>query len=204
MLFAKHIKERHPSQEPKLFAVGHSLGGTSLLQAQTIQPNLFEHLVCHEPIILHFYGENNPNEPESHSLSVGAAKRRATFSSRDEVKSAYLGRKSSPFKLWTPKCFDLYLKYGFKDLPSGEVTLKCTPAVESAIFMQGSTGMWELSHTVDGAKVLLVYGARTTHYPPPLQIQLKRRFTSASVRTLRCSSFPPLLESHCYCDVTSI
>ncbi len=115
--------------------LGHSFGGTSVLGAAARHPNLFERLVLVDPVI--------PPPPKSiaadparrerlNRLIEGAQKRRSSWPSRAEARAHFAER--SLFQNWLPAALDLYIEYGFRERPDGQLELKCPGFVEAAIF----------------------------------------------------------------------
>ncbi|MDF3820418.1 alpha/beta hydrolase [Leptospira sp. 96542] len=113
-------------------AIGHSLGGASILLASAKKPKYFRKLLVLDPVVLgwklltlaKFLG--NP-------LARGAAKRRKDFPSIDLVRRAY--RKFPAFANFDPNVFEDYLDSCFvKTEGTKEVSLRCDPRVETRIF----------------------------------------------------------------------
>jgi pimeloyl-ACP methyl ester carboxylesterase len=124
--------------------LGHSFGGTSVLGAAARRPNLFERLVLVDPVV--------PPPPASvvadparqeriTRLIEGARKRRSLWPSRAEARAHFAER--SLFQNWLPAALDLYIEYGFRERPDGQVELKCPGAVEAAIF--GAAGSLDVA-----------------------------------------------------------
>ncbi len=113
----------------RVVAFGHSLGGAMVLFAELFRPGLVEAAYVFEPIVFP-PGFSHPGGVNP--LGVGAAKRRATFSSREEALSRYAARP--PLGLLRADCLWHYVTHGFVDLPEGGVTLRCAPSSEAGVF----------------------------------------------------------------------
>jgi pimeloyl-ACP methyl ester carboxylesterase len=113
-----------------MLAVGHSLGGAALVLAEQARPGTFAGLWLFEPII--------PPPPEGplpagpNPLATAARKRRRRFPDRDAAYANYASKP--PLDTLTPAALRAYVDHGFRDVPGGEVELKCTPEVEAAVF----------------------------------------------------------------------
>ncbi|NLD75527.1 MAG: alpha/beta hydrolase [Acidimicrobiales bacterium] len=112
-----------------IFAVGHSMGGASLLTAELMRPGTLTAAYVFEPII--FPGElltlDVPNP-----LAESAKRRRPSFPSRMEALHRYAGRP--PLGLFRADVLSAYVEHGFRDADDGSVTLKCAPDLEAATF----------------------------------------------------------------------
>ncbi len=111
---------------------GHSMGGTASVLAAVEVPGRVKSLRLFDPVVV----PNRGAQPEgaTHSpLVEGARRRRAVFPSRQAALDAYRGRGA--FRTWPEETLADYVAGGFRDLPSGEVTLACAPAWEASSFM---------------------------------------------------------------------
>ena len=108
---------------------GHSMGATVSILATASEPKFAKRLVLFDPVIL-------PLEFDPHAghfdLSSGAARRRAVYDNRAQVRASYRGRGA--FVGWPDDMLNDYLTAGFHDLPSGEVKLACAPLWEAATY----------------------------------------------------------------------
>ena len=77
-------------------------------------------------------------EEKEHPLAVGARRRRAVWSGREEVQQSYGSRK--PLEALEPAVLKAYVKWGFIDRDDGQVELACNPETEATIF--GSRGRY--------------------------------------------------------------
>ncbi len=119
-----------------LIGFGHSMGGACLLMAALREPGLFDLIVAYEPIVFPPRDEETPPSEEGSTLSVGARKRRATFSSFDEAIANYSSKP--PMNAFDPDVLRLYVGHGFRPSPEG-VRLKCDPEHEARTFDAGGS-----------------------------------------------------------------
>jgi pimeloyl-ACP methyl ester carboxylesterase len=136
---------------------GHSMGGGTGLYVAGGTPGIFSRLAVVEPIVMP--GGFEPDEPRRNAMAEGARRRRASFSSRDEMIEQY--RKRPTFSLWTDEALHLYAEQGTFDGEDGTVLLKCTPAVEGEIFsLSGSLSIWDRLPSIE-VPVLVMAGETT-------------------------------------------
>ena len=135
-----------------LSAVGHSKGGAALLTAELHRPGTFHGLYVFEPIV--FPADLDEVDIERPGVAEGgdspmaaiAARRRATFPSRDEAYANYASKP--PLASLHPDALHEYVDHGFADLDDGTVTLKCRPEVEASIYrMSAHLDAW---HRLEG------------------------------------------------------
>jgi pimeloyl-ACP methyl ester carboxylesterase len=116
---------------------GHSMGATVSLLAAAQAHDRCRRLVLFDPVVL------PPNHAQSHEGSPmvqAAERRRAVFQSREEAAQSY--RNRGAFKTWPEACLLDYVDAGFRDTPSGEVTLACTPSWEASGFLAHGHDTW--------------------------------------------------------------
>ena len=70
----------------------------------------------------------------------GALRRRREFPSHQAAVDAYRGRGA--FRTWTEAMLEDYVAAGFVGLPSGEVTLACTPEWEVSNYVNQQHDSW--------------------------------------------------------------
>lgn len=116
-------------------AVGHSLGGGSLVLAEAARPGMISAAWTFEPIL---FGPRRPDEqPVPSEISERARARRTAFSDRREAYDRY--RSRPPLDTLDERCLRAYVEFGFVDR-GAEVTLACTPDYEAGVFEQHNTG----------------------------------------------------------------
>ena len=114
-------------------AVGHSSGGTTIVEHVAKYPGVIQRGVLIEPILPKpdWYSVEVPNR-NPHSLAEGARKRRAVWPSRQEMLEAYQTR--AMFERWQDDILRTYIDEGTADREDGQVELKCPPDVEAQFF----------------------------------------------------------------------
>ena len=113
---------------PRL-AVGHSLGGASILKAEQARPGTFDRAWVYEPVTIPGF----VLPPDGvRALGDIARMRKEFFESRQAAYDRYASRP--PFSLLDPEVLRIYVDDGFRELPDGTVTMKCPRNVEATIF----------------------------------------------------------------------
>jgi len=143
------------------FAVGHSMGATVL----TIASALFGLQPCGmiliEPIFLpeEFYAMDI--KLKDHPLAAQSIKRKNRWS--DERSALEYLKSKSLFAGWDERMLQFYIQYGMQKQAEGELTLRCDPRSEAALFMGGkSTNPWPLLKELT-CPVLIVEGEKSTN-----------------------------------------
>lgn len=116
-------------------AVGHSKGGAALLLAEAARPGTFASLWCYEPIV--FPPASGPPSGDDNALAAGAARRRATFPSRQAALGNYAAKP--PLEVLHPDALAAYVEHGFVDEVGGGVSLRCRPVDEAQVYRMGGT-----------------------------------------------------------------
>lgn len=115
-------------------AVGHSMGGHSLVTAAALTP-VFDKLLLIDPTIF------NP-ESYAHDEAYRAAfkpgqapseRRRADFSSPEAMMEG-LAQKGS-FPVYSRRSYEDYCRYGLLEQADGSWRLACEPAVEASVYV---------------------------------------------------------------------
>ena len=98
------------AQMPRpIMGVGHSLGATQLLLASLMHPRLFTSLVLIEP-----HMTDNALAGDGPLFVAMSTKKRDVWSSRAEAAE----KSHKVLKAWDPRVFELWKKYGYRDLPT--------------------------------------------------------------------------------------
>lgn len=158
---------------------GHSMGGTCLLLAAARRPELFPRLVLFEPIVPPPHslpsGLDNP-------LAAGALRRRATFPSYQEAIDNFAAKP--PLNQFRADALHAYVHHGFRPVPGGGVTLKCTPQLEAETFGAGAeSGAFELLGEIR-SEVLVLAGRRDGSPPPELADAVAEGLDHAELRRI--------------------
>ena len=121
-------------------AVGHSMGGCSIVMAELTRPGTVERAWMFEPILIP--AEGGPfHAPEENPLAASARRRREVFDSRDAAFERYGSRP--PFGRCDPEWLRAYVDHGFADQPDGTVILKCRGEIEASVFEASRTDAFE-------------------------------------------------------------
>ncbi|CCX13110.1 Alpha/beta hydrolase family-domain-containing protein [Pyronema domesticum] len=95
---------------PPLIGMGHSYGGHAIVKASLMHPSLFTAAVLVDPVI------------EEHKVFQGSdpakasSRRRDTWASREEAEGYF--RSRAFYKQWDPRCLELHMKHGLRELPT--------------------------------------------------------------------------------------
>jgi len=119
-------------------AVGHSFGGTCLLNAAAREPARFARLALLDPVIVPPPADFPNADPMARGPNVAAdvaRKRTHVFASRAQLRERW--REKGTFADWDPRALELYLTHGFRDRADGQIELKCPGAVEAAVYESG-------------------------------------------------------------------
>ena len=125
---------------PTVHAVGHSMGGCSIILAELLRPGTIIDGWLFEPIVI-------PSDPELYPLEGGnaladsARRRREIFESRDAVFDRYSTRP--PFQDVDPDALRAYIDGGFRDQDDGTVILKCRGEIEAQVFEHSRTDTYD-------------------------------------------------------------
>ena len=157
---------RLKTQAQPLYAFGHSLGGAACLLAEAKRPGTFDALYLFEPVAAPSVaaGQAHPWEAPLKVLAGSALKRRAVYPSRAAARAAFASKP--PLSYLHPRCLDLYVLHGFQDLDNGQVTLRCRPETESAIFWLGIQAGIQPQLGAVACPVVVAVGERDLHDGP--------------------------------------
>lgn len=151
-LFCEKLQLERP------FLVGHSMGATVAVIANTLCGLPVAGMVLIEPIILppEFYRIRL--SVEQHPLASRAVRRTNFWRNRDEAM-AYL-RSRPLFQGWDEEMLELYLRYGIS-AEEGGLRLTCSPEREAALFMGGmQCDPWPLLPRI-ASPVLILEGEKS-------------------------------------------
>lgn len=128
---------------PKLFGIGHSMGGTAMLLAEIACPGTFQAMWHYEPIVFATDIRFGIAKIDGDFPIVRAAARRQDrWDSRDQALASY-GSKP-PLSELQADALSAYVEGAFRDLADGGVGLRCRPEIEAQIFRMGLThDAWE-------------------------------------------------------------
>lgn len=124
-----------------IFGLGHSMGGNNLVNVALFNPRLFTSLILVDPVIQQKSAEVSEQATKP-NIAVLSTFRRDIWPSREEATKLFL--KSPFYKAWDPRVFDLWVKYGLRDVPTvtypdekpPAVTLTTTVANEVRTFLR--------------------------------------------------------------------
>lgn len=112
-----------------LLALGHSMGGASILRVALHGEAAIESAYLFEPIV---FPRALMKGPQQSMMSAVARMRRSTFESRTAVLERYGSRP--PLNMLDAASLEAYIEYGFVETNEGEVTLACLPEHEARTF----------------------------------------------------------------------
>ena len=137
---------RGDGDDAPVLAVGHSMGGASIVLAELARPGTIARAWALEPILFPTPTDVAPDatlEGPVHEspLVAGARRRRPEFESREAAFDRYASRP--PFSQIDREVLRLYVDEGFRDLPDGSVRLRCAPEDEAQVFEHSLCGAFE-------------------------------------------------------------
>lgn len=94
-----------------LIGIGHSMGGCQLVHLSLMHPRLFESLILIDPVIQRYTFGKGKQTP-----AHASAYRKDRWPSR--AAAAEYCSRSSFYKSWDPRVLKLWIKNGFRDLPT--------------------------------------------------------------------------------------
>ncbi|HEY0435240.1 MAG TPA: alpha/beta hydrolase [Phenylobacterium sp.] len=118
--------------EAPVVLAGHSMGGATSLLAAAAEPARVRALALFDPVVMPLEAQADAQAMAQSPLALGAAKRRASFASKQAVFEAYRGRGG--FRTWSDAQLADYVAAGFRETADGEVTLTCAPEWEASNF----------------------------------------------------------------------
>jgi pimeloyl-ACP methyl ester carboxylesterase len=159
---------------------GHSCGGAALLLAEEARPGTFAALYCFEPIV--FALDDPPPPDPGNPLSVGALRRRRTFSSRRDAIENFAGK--APFSQLRADVLAAYVDNGFSATPDGGLELRCRREDEAEVYAHSLSHNAFADFDAVRCPVTLACGATTDAMGPQLLGRLAARLPHASVEVL--------------------
>jgi pimeloyl-ACP methyl ester carboxylesterase len=136
-------------------AVGHSMGGASIVLAAGARPGVISRAWAFEPILIPRQALSDiPGEKPG--LAEGARRRRADFDSRAEAIERWSSKP--PYSSIDPRCLEAYARHGLRDRPDGGVTLACRPDREAEVFEHHGSGAFELLDEIELPFAIAVSG----------------------------------------------
>jgi len=118
--------------EGSIDAVGHSLGGATLLRTELENPETFRKLWLFEPVMV---PEGHPRPDGEHPLVLAARRRRSEFPSVDDFLERLMSKP--PYSQCEEAAVRAYAELGSQPTEDG-VTLTCSGDTEAEIFSSGT------------------------------------------------------------------
>lgn len=159
--------------------IGHSMGGALVSCNAVERPGRIERLLLCDPVLLPPAGAPRVDGVRpSNPMADSARRRRDRFPSAAEAYAHYRSRPL--FASFTPEALALYVGLGMREVATGEVELKCLPAVEAAIFQ--NAGVLDLMEGFAGlqSEVLILHASRG-NFSRPYYEEIARRAPHARV-----------------------
>jgi len=138
-----------------VFAIGHSLGGATVIGAAHRRPGSIERAYLYEPIVMPREWERAEGD---NRMAGPARKRREVFGSREEALMRYASR--TPLGVLRADCLAAYVEHGFVDVAEGGVRLACRAEHEARTFEATGTVTVSMVAEVDVPVVVGVGGAQ--------------------------------------------
>lgn len=120
-------------------AVGHSMGGASILLAERKRPGVISAAWLYEPILI----PPDVIPTRNSTLAEGARERRSEFASKDAALMRYASRP--PLGILRADALAGYVQGGFVETERGTVQLACDPEHEASTFDNAMTGSFDLA-----------------------------------------------------------
>lgn len=165
----QELTEQSNSKQP-VIGVGHSLGAAALLMSSIQDQELFSQLVLMDPVIFPRWwgGFMRLLAPSGlikrfHPLIQGTLKRKTWFESREAMFKNYRGK--AVFKGLSDQVLMDYVEGLGKELISGGIGLRYSPAWEARIYETGGLADW------------LIWKNRECVFPPTMIIRGEDTYT---------------------------
>ena len=95
-----------------LIGMGHSMGGTSIVNLAVMHPRLFTSVVLVDPIIIPAPSKGGRNLIPTYSI----IRKQDTWPSREAAESYH--RRNKLYQSWDPRVLDRFLQFGIRNSPS--------------------------------------------------------------------------------------
>jgi len=159
---------------------GHSSGGAAAAYLAAEDPGYVSRLVLFEPIILP--PQFLPPQDQRRDLAEGARRRRAVWSSIEEIIGAYRTRPA--FARWRDDVLRLYAEHGTFRREDGQMELKCPGEIEANVFEHSrSLDTWDRLPEIR-CPALVMHGELTGEPFVPLMAEIARRLPDARLRSV--------------------
>jgi len=176
------------------FGVGHSFGGTCMLNAAAREPERFARIGLLDPVIVPPPADFPNADPMARGPNYAAdiaRKRTHVFPSRAALRERW--REKGTFADWDPRALELYLAHGFRDRSDGQIELKCPGEIEAAVYESGRRfDAWRDASRLTRPALLLHAGKG--NFPRALAERLAERSRSIELRSLEA---PHLMAMTC-------
>jgi pimeloyl-ACP methyl ester carboxylesterase len=94
-----------------IIGIGHSMGGTNLINLSLMHPRLFTSLVLIDPSVA-----RRTSQATNWLPTIASTGRRDRWPSRNAAEAVF--RKSKFYQTWDPRVLSLWIQYGLRDLPT--------------------------------------------------------------------------------------
>ena len=172
-----------------IHAVGHSLGGATLLKAEIDRPNTFSDLWLFEPVLV---PPGRPPLDDNHPLILASRRRRTVFNSREEIVNRLMSKL--PFSQCERLAVESYIDFGTVATENG-VRLSCSGETEANIFMSGTPTDFGTLEAVN-SRTVVARGEKIgsgNEIPPAMAEPIVKALAHASLLTMSdLTHFGPL------------
>ena len=145
-----------------IYAVGHSFGGTAVLNSVARHPKLYDRACVFDPVLPPPQTPAGAKSNRGLELAAKTRERRSVWPSRSTVAAAW--RDKELFAPWCAESLALYIEHGFRDRSDGKIELKCDPQVEAAVFSDpGGAGLKVATQSI--TRPALIAHATKGHVP---------------------------------------
>lgn len=164
--------------------VGHSFGGTCLMNATAREPARFARIALLDLVIVPPPADFPNADPMARGPSYAAdiaRKRTRVFASRAALRERW--REKGTFADWDPRALEAYLAHGFRDRGDGQIELKCPGEIEAAVYESGRRfDAWRDASQLTRPALMLHAGRG--NFPRAVAERLAERSRSIELRSL--------------------